>query len=1181
MRRHFVRPPVPSVRVSFASPLGAKALGSAVGLLISLAFLGACGSTTEEPGPAAAADASDLGTLFDIAGDLSGQDSPAADTALLDLAEGVGGDVAADASGAGETVGSDSSADGAGGDAACGEPGCACSQNSTCNTGLCLEIGASKQCATLCVSGCPQGLKCSQISGSGGDIIGVCTEINPRLCEPCSQDSDCNSALGGADNRCVKYSDNSGSQLGYFCSTPCSDTAPCATGYACQEKLSAGGVKSKQCVRQDLVCPCDERAVQLGLSTVCNNATAAGTCAGTRTCSAAGLSACNAAAASAEQCNLKDDDCDGQTDEPSAGMCDDNNACSYDNCMGGAECQHPPKIGACDDGSACTSGDSCSDGKCVGKDLSCDDKNPCTKDSCDPTKGCVSAPDDQAECSDGSACSVGDTCSGGVCLGGAATLCDDGNPCTTDSCNPKSGCGFANNTAACSDGDLCSLGDTCSGGKCQGGGKLPCSDGNPCTSDGCDALKGCQFSPNSGSCSDNSVCTEGDTCGDGSCQPGKAKSCDDSNPCTTDACNAASGCYASPNSLPCDDGSVCNIGDVCASGACTPGKPISCDDGNPCTDDSCDKAKGCVHSANSSPCSDENACSTKDFCAGGKCVPGALLNCDDGNACSDDACDPASGCTHESNTAPCSDGSICTLSDACFLGKCVPGTPLVCNDGNPCTDDSCDKASGCKQAPNAASCDDGNACTSKDICSGGSCTSGGQISCDDGNSCTDDGCKASGGCFHSNNSASCTDGSVCSGGDTCSGGACKAGPSIGCDDGNVCTDNSCDAVKGCQFANNTASCNDGSGCTGGDICSGGKCAGATSCSSDAVCTPGAQSVSCKCKAGYSGDGFTCADIDECKTNNGGCGSNGTCTNTAGSFTCGCSSGYGNCDASLANGCEVTLASNTSHCGQCGNACGAGKACINSQCVSQGGCADGSEDQVFTSGTMVGCNGSYTKGDFETACGAGWHPANPNEYFSYGGKTVSPTAERWVDTAWDASGKDISLKNWSGYYDCSNGAGWNGVCNNSDCTWLSTTEQCHLNFVDTDYGQSYGCHCRGGNPNSTGHGVICVNDSKALPRNGCIDPGGDKLIMVADLNACLKAKGAAFYNVQWIEVAYGNTSYLDNVCKAMGYSSYSTTHGGDQCSNSANMYPSHCGQGWLGAACSNGCGNANYDGFYCN
>ena len=69
-------------------------------------------------------------------------------------------------------------------------------------------------------------------------------------------------------------------------------------------------------------------------------------------------------------------------------------------------------------------------------------------------------------------------------------------------------------------------------------------------------------------------------------------------------------------------------------------------------------------------------------------------------------------------------------------------------------------------------------------------------------------------------------------------------------------------------------------------------------------------------------------------------------------------------------------------------------------------------------------------------------------------------------------------------------------------------------------------------------------------------------------------------MQYIEVAYGNTDYLDNICQAMGHTSYSHCHGGDQCGPGADMYPSHCNQGWLGPACHNGCGNTNYDGFYC-
>lgn len=55
----------------------------------------------------------------------------------------------------------------------------------------------------------------------------------------------------------------------------------------------------------------------------------------------------------------------------------------------------------------------------------------------------------------------------------------------------------------------------------------------------------------------------------------------------------------------------------------------------------------------------------------------------------------------------------------------APATPsceMSCDDGNPCTTDSCDPELGCVFAPNSATCaDDGSSCTN-DVCSAGACT---------------------------------------------------------------------------------------------------------------------------------------------------------------------------------------------------------------------------------------------------------------------------------------------------------------------------------------------------------------------------------------------------------------------------------------------------------------------------
>lgn len=97
-------------------------------------------------------------------------------------------------------------------------------------------------------------------------------------------------------------------------------------------------------------------------------------------------------------------------------------------------------------------------------------------------------------------------------------------------------------------------------------------------------------------------------------------------------------------------------------------------------------------------CDDGDPCNGTERCASCACVPGSP---------------PPDG-------AACNDGDACTTGDACAAGVCV-GIPRDCDDGNPCTDDACDAATGCRHAANTAACDDGDPCSAPDVCSGGVC----------------------------------------------------------------------------------------------------------------------------------------------------------------------------------------------------------------------------------------------------------------------------------------------------------------------------------------------------------------------------------------------------------------------------------------------------------------------------
>jgi len=111
-------------------------------------------------------------------------------------------------------------------------------------------------------------------------------------------------------------------------------------------------------------------------------------------------------------------------------------------------------------------------------------------------------------------------------------------------------------------------------------------------------------------------------------------------------------------------------------------------------------------------------------------------DCDDGNPCTTDSCSDGA-CVNTNNTASCDDGDACTVNDVCSDGSCIAGPQMNCNDNNECTNDSCIDGS-CRNINNTVSCDDGDSCTMNDACADGTCS--GELLDEDGDSYVSDTC---------------------------------------------------------------------------------------------------------------------------------------------------------------------------------------------------------------------------------------------------------------------------------------------------------------------------------------------------------------------------------------------------------------------------------------------------------
>ena len=210
-------------------------------------------------------------------------------------------------------------------------------------------------------------------------------------------------------------------------------------------------------------------------------------------------------------------------------------------------------------------------------------------------------------------------------------------------------------------------------------------------------------------------CPQGLACNDvGKCEEICVPDCADK-ACGPDGCDGACG--------------TCSEGWECADGACEEICAPVCADDKTCGDDGCggscgdcDEGLDCLETLYgrhcSQPCVDLGDCGEGTFCLGGLCTPWECQedgDCPEGAACdpflrcaAPVTCDPDAPCPPVAD--PVNGGDLAQVCDL-DTGACAPAAGVCawmpagegpCDDGAPCTIDTCDPVLGCVHADSDA-----------------------------------------------------------------------------------------------------------------------------------------------------------------------------------------------------------------------------------------------------------------------------------------------------------------------------------------------------------------------------------------------------------------------------------------------------------------------------------------------
>eukprot|EP00039_Didymoeca_costata_P010687 m.144561 g.144561 ORF g.144561 m.144561 type:complete len:2203 (-) comp14926_c0_seq1:193-6801(-) len=275
------------------------------------------------------------------------------------------------------------------------------------------------------------------------------------------------------------------------------------------------------------------------------------------------------------------------------------------------------------------------------------------------------------------------------------------------------------------------------------------------------------------------------------------------------------------------------------------------------------------------------------------------------------------------------------------------------------------------------------------------------------------------------------------------------------------------------------------------------------CNSDASCTNTNGSFTCTCDVGYSGDGVACDNVDECDIDTHSCDKNATCSDITGSFTCSCDIGYSGDGVSCLNVDECEAKSDS--CSRVSEFCtdsdgsficscllGFERASSNETCVDTNEC----ENSDATTGCTADATCTNTLGSYRCECDAGY------KGFGLLGSTCEDVDEcKYTGDLLDVicSKEHSKCTNIIGSFVCPCEEGYEGnetlgddPCDNiNEC--LATP--CHTNASCTDSAGSFSCSCLDGFAGSglecedvqecslTGSDAVCHDDATCTEEIG--------------------------------------------------------------------------------------------------